>query len=333
MSGQIRKTNLSFLKSVCTVLMLTVFTACDAPRNNPLDPGNPDNNYHYLSGSVQTLSLPRRPLASAELNWLPDGQLLLTDASGKFDIETIGQKNGWLRCKRDGYISDSVFVHWNGRRESVTFFLNQVPIVDTAAVYSVTINRYPDLQQQRLGIQAGLTDADNDVDSVHVFLSSPRLRKYLTFNPNSGLYEISLNPSDFGLANLAALIGKPFLLQVTDKFNHFFELPLSNLQRIITEEVDLEFPVNDAVTGSQPEFRWKSFTPGFRLHFRIEVFTREIDPQLVWSLEPIPSDTTSVTPGQPIPTNQTDQFFWVLWAIDEYGNRTRSKTASFIVQI
>jgi hypothetical protein len=61
----------------------------------------------------------------------------------------------------------------------------------------------------------------------------------------------------------------------------------------------------------------------------VQVFTAEIIPQLVWEKRQLAAATDSCLVGQSL---QPGEYFWVIWALDEFGNRTRSKPASFKVE-
>jgi hypothetical protein len=61
----------------------------------------------------------------------------------------------------------------------------------------------------------------------------------------------------------------------------------------------------------------------------LEIYTNEVAPVLIWQEKNIPKDKTAHTVDDVLPAGN---YFWVIWAIDTFGNRSRSKPATFIVQ-
>ena len=73
---------------------------------------------------------------------------------------------------------------------------------------------------------------------------------------------------------------------------------------------------------------WRKFAPGFEFRYILQIYTDELDKVLVWQKEINSNEIQYITDAN-LPS---DDYFWVIWAIDEFENRTRSKPASFIVK-
>ena len=73
---------------------------------------------------------------------------------------------------------------------------------------------------------------------------------------------------------------------------------------------------------------WRRFTPGFDFTYLLQIYTDELDEVLVWQTETDSEKIEFLSDANLSPGD----YFWVIWAIDEFENRTRSKQASFIIK-
>ncbi|MGH7599760.1 MAG: hypothetical protein ACREOI_25685, partial [bacterium] len=96
-------------------------------------------------------------------------------------------------------------------------------------------------------------------------------------------------------------------------------------KRVIQDEIEFESPAGDQVVSSMPTFTWKRFRPGFPFTFTLEIFTFE---GLVFQKNALPAENISYTIETPLAPGE---YLWVVWCVDEFQNRSRSKPASFIV--
>ena len=100
---------------------LILSTSCDAPRNNPLDPENPDNTYYIIQGEVKTLSLPAQPVENVTVYCAAQALQTMTNAAGDFFLETISAQDGWLQFNKSGYLTDSTYLAWGQRKKLITW--------------------------------------------------------------------------------------------------------------------------------------------------------------------------------------------------------------------
>jgi len=309
------------------------FFACDAPRNNPLDIHNPNYSYSDLIGQVRSLSLPHQGLSGAGILWRNNQIYRQSDLNGYFTFEGLQQKNGWLIFSKDGYHTDSLFIDWNSSQiHALDVMLNAVPRLDSLIFFSSILNRYPDIQVLELSVRARIVDADNDIDSV--FLRCPELNyaDYLNFDTVDEFFEREHIPmARFGVASAEMLIGKEFSIEVKDKFLHETITDHPFIKRIIRDETNLKSPLSHDTVSVRPTLRWEPVTPGYPLEYTVEIRTDEVDPQLVWQREHLPSNASSVTVDSDLPVQPIDSYIWAVWIIDEFGNRARSKYKTFIV--
>jgi hypothetical protein len=323
-----RHTHSITLLFISLIFFLNIF--CDAPRNNPLDPGNPDNNYYLLQGHVKTLSLPTQPLEGVTVFYTHQEMQTKTNSSGEFSLEIIEAEDSWLHFSQSGYLTDSVYVEWKLTKKVTTEqFLNALPQVESLQVYSVILNRYPSIQTEQVIVKSKITDMDNDIDSVEVVIGLDSIAKTLQYNVTDKNYERTLSIFDLGIAALEELVGHNFRIIVKDIFSHKFILDTGTIERVIRDEVIFQSPAGNEVTSPSPTLVWERFRPGFNFKYLIQIFSAEITPQLLWEKNEIGDDITQYPVDITLPP---DEYFWVIWVIDEFGNRTRSKPASFTVE-
>ena len=129
--------------------------------------------------------------------------------------------------------------------------------------------------------------------------------------------------------SLEELVGQNFDIEAKENSRPSQIIISGTLRRIIWNEVEFISPSNGETTSQTPILKWKKFNPGFEFSYKLEIYTIETFPQLIWSKQKVVKDSTSYE----VDTNlNIDEYFWVIWAVDEFGNRSRSKPASFKVE-
>lgn len=310
-----------------SVIMLV---SCDAPRNNPLDPQNPRNLYHTVTGQVKSISIPYQPLSEVSIIWPELSLSTLTNGDGHFLLETIRPANTYLYFHKSGFVTDSVPMTWQDQKSiEMEVFLNAIPRLDSAQVYSIILNRYPDLQTEQVGIWARISDPDDDLDSVLVHNEYLAKNFQLEYHVTDKWYGRTLGPGELNVDNIDMMVGRPFNFIVTDLFEHRFELDQLAVQRIIRDMINHISPSGGESVSAQPVLHWQQFYPGFEFTITLQIYTSEIGSQLVWEQSGLADTTTFFEVDQPLPPNE---YYWVAWAIDDFGNRSRSKPASFLVE-
>ncbi len=136
------------------------------------------------------------------------------------------------------------------------------------------------------------------------------------------LYELQISETE-------AIIGHPFEISVKDIFNRKSIIGAGDVQRVMREEVIFISPSGNETTPAQPVLNWQEYQAGFIFTLQLQVFKADIIPELVWEKIQLAAETVTCTVDQVLPAGE---YFWVIWAVDEFGNRTRSKPASFKVE-
>lgn len=319
-----------FKNFISMLIFPAFFISCSAPRNNPLDPENPDNNISTIEGYIKTVNLPQDPIAGAKIFWINDEILTQSDQNGYFKIENIERNNGWLKIEKVGYSIDSIMIDFEGREKiSTDIYLNAIPQIDELYFYSITINKFPTTQKYNLEVIARITDNENDIDSVFIENTELEVKKELLYDASQKYYKNSLSLEDLNITSIDIVIGKEFHINVSDLNGNKFNIGKPNIKRIIKEEIETTSPSGrDTISTAKPILQWRRFIPGFEYNYLIQIYTDEVQPLLMWdkelsSTEILYEADANLPPGD---------YFWVIWAIDEFKNRTRSKPSSFIVK-
>jgi hypothetical protein len=316
-----------FRSLIMALICLSIYS-CEAPRLNPLDPQNPSYQLAQLEGIVTGPH--NTKLSGVSVYWKNQNIFVQTDANGNFGMNRINLQNGMLYFSKTGYNNDSTFINWGGQKDyHVSEVMNSLPNLDSLVVYSAVQNYWPDGQNYSLTVQAAVSDQESDIDSVFVQCVPMKIYSNLVYNPLSKFYEMTL--SNISLDFLEQTIGRNFGIIVRDFSGRKLNIGYLAIKRIILDEVSFISPANGITTLSNPQFVWNRFKPGYNFTYKIEVYTNPTNnpSEILYSKENISSDSVSFT----MPTTlTTGSYYWVIWCVDEFKNRSRSKPATFVVQ-
>jgi len=323
---------MKIFRSFILFAVLLVAASCDAPRLNPLDPENPNSQLGQVFGFIKTQAVPQQAIAGVKVSWQDDNRTLDTDANGYYKIENLPMVDGTLYFEKDGYSKDSIRISWQNQKSidlGITL-LNAIPKLDNLLIYTNVENRYPDDQRYTLYVQASISDTENDVDSVFVRCTALNFNELLIYNSQTRYYELTYSYGSKGsVPSIDDAIGKNFEIVVKDRIGKIFNVGYSTIKRIIKQEILFDSPANGVAVGSRPVCRWKRFLPGFNFKYMIQIYTDETTPQLKWEKNNISKDDIEAIAETTLPAGD---YFWVVWCIDDFQNRARSKPATFNVQ-
>ncbi len=326
------KSLLKALRYLFLLFLIIFINNCNAPRTNPLDPNNPDYNLSVIEGTVKRISFPNNPISGVNVSWENEDITVVTNSSGYFALENIKRDNGWLVFNNQNYFIDSVFVNWNGRQKvNLQAGLNAVPKLDSLQIYSIIINKFQFAQVSEIYVGAHVSDLDgeNDIDSVFVGSTDLHFKKLLVYNPVTKFYEGTFTPTDLNIGSLEEIIGHELHILVKDLNGRWQDVGAGNLKRVIKEEIETSSPINNQTVTPPITLKWKRFTPGFDFKFLVQIYTDQSPPELIWEKNNVPPDSISTQVTALIPSGE---YFWVIWSIDNFNDRSRSKPASFNIQ-
>lgn len=318
-----------FVCFYCLVVFLAICgVSCNAPRNNPLDPGNPDNKLYALQGLVLTDGKNPAVLQDVEVLWNNETLAVTTDAGGSFLLKCDAQMDGWLVFRKQGYSPDSVFVKW-GSQKIITLReqLNALPVASDITLYSVVENRYSG-PLYHLYFSATVNDPDDDINAVSITCDEFNINKAL--QSTNKLYSGSLSSYDFLNYNFDDIIGKEFKFIATTANGKSFEVGAAEVKRIINQEIATLSPKNsDTVALPGAVLRWTRFLPGFTFKYKVQIYTDETPAILKWSRENISPDSIAIVVDTTLPSYR---YYWTISCVDEFHNESSSKPASIFVK-
>jgi len=320
------------LKLLPFLLLLTflfIDTGCEAPRNNINDPLNPDYNFGTIEGVVQSVGIPSVGISNVSVIWQNANLIAETDINGRFRLTNIPINNGNLVFSKDGYKADTLQVVWGTSKRFFTqVFFNRIPTLDSISIYTIVVNQSGLPAVSSLFVKAWITDLDDDVDTVFVINEALTLKKPLVSQAEN--YEVSIFESELGGNQIEGTIGLDFSIIAKDKFQNEFIIGDARVTRVITDEVSGLYPSGDStiLISSQPVIlNWNEFQSGYTFSYMIEVYIRNVlSSELIHTVPDIQSNITSYT----LPFNLPEgNYYWVIWVIDKYQNRSSSKPVLF----
>ncbi len=308
-----------------------LFNACDAPRNNPVDPGSDLGSLPLIKGSIRASGTSFTPVDGALVNFIPTGNYTTTDADGNFNLQVPLKKEGWLTISKIGFKTDSIFISWgNGKFAEVRKELFKFPEAKSFSVTSSVIRRFPDLKFTSFKFFMELADSYDGIDSVVVTNNAPAVS--IPLDQGAGDQQFIREIFSFqipGQVSPNSLVGQEFMVNFYIGGEVYTSNRSGNVTRIIEEEIKFISPANNAIYYNPVSLSWHAFDPGFNHTYTAEILLDDITPQTVWKKEGLPSGTTSVEVDVSLPAGS---YIWVIYCVDQFGNTSRSKPASFVVR-
>lgn len=323
------------------IIILIYGLSCKAPRNNPLDPLNPEYNYGIIQGTVQSLAIPPEAISGVTVHWVKDNLITETNELGRFTLDNVPIEDGLLIFSKPGFKSDTLYIEWRTAKTIITqVIFNSIPVLDSVYIYTSVLNRISLQSESQLTVKAWITDYDRDMDSVFIYNQTLGVRRPLTYSPIDRTYQAALSTNELNVSNIEQIVGLNFSIITKDrpvndtKPGGEFTIGSRKITRVIKEEVSGMHPSTDTTISlaSQPVIlNWLKFDAGYDYTYLIELYsyTTFTNPQLILNNNNISPDSTKYI----LPQNLTNgSYYWVVWVVDAFQNRSRSKQATFRIQ-
>jgi hypothetical protein len=324
-----RKSYGAFLFAAATL----VASGCisDASHENPVDPDSRSfSNSGTLSGNVLSFYQPYAGIAGALVTVQPSGVGGLTNSAGAFSIGGVPAGNVQIIASRSGYLTDTIDAKVLVARESkADIHLDAFPVVGTCQVVTRKIDQWWPRAVYSAVVNGTVTDPDGLGDVAAVSLQVDTLKLAMTYLPEQQIYQVTVNAATLPQGSLEWLVGKSFSITARDKIGATTVGKPFSVTRIIQDAPVPIFPTALDTATASPELFWAQPTLPFSYSYRLELFRLEQGvPSLLWSV----SNLSSSLPSFQYPGSlSTGLFFWTISVVDEYGNLSRSKEASFYV--
>jgi Carboxypeptidase regulatory-like domain len=255
-----------------------------------------------------------------------------TNNLGYYHIDNLSRTLDSLLFQAAGFSSATMPIIWGALQNTeVDASLNSNPNLDSLRVYTSIQNLYASPSKSLLVIQAKVSDADNDIDSVFVKCRDLNFRLLLPYNFATGFFELTIQAGTVSyLSSLDDAVGKNFQIEVRDKAKRIFDLGSSFVTRIIKDQITFFSPANGATVNKNPLLSWRPFNPGFDFHYMVQVYPYSNfggGSEPVWQMDNISKDSVQITLNANLTSGQN--YYWIIWCIDDYQNRSSSTPATF----
>ncbi|NOZ57145.1 MAG: carboxypeptidase regulatory-like domain-containing protein [Calditrichaeota bacterium] len=289
---------------------------------------------HALSGIVTGIYPPYAPLADAEVRLPTLRRTVGTDDNGHFRFESVPPGSYLLLAKKSGYRPDSLNVDVSEDTDPspILFRLDALPRVENAKLTTTHISRWwPPDDLYILTATASIWDPDGPADLVATWLECETWGRIdtLAYQPARRAFAADVLESDLPTKSLVALEGHAFHILGSDRLGARTQSGPLYISRIIDFTPVIESPKGYTETSAQPWLRWRKADVPFPHTWSVEIIHIEGGLALpAWSASGLAQDSTRVQPSVPL---SSGAYYWVLWIVDEWGNRSRSKEGAFKV--
>lgn len=307
----------------------------NADRTNPLDPKS-DNFEDLGSVSGQTLTFynPFKALADVVLRMTPGTFITKTNANGVFLFNNVPVGNYRISTQKEGFasVADSVTIK-AGQTTTVQLNLDALPIILSFSIISCHISRWwPQNDLFLFEIMTEVQDLDgvSDIEFVQFEIPELNFSDTLQVTQSPGLFTTRITESRLPGGNLQNVLGREIMVKAADRVGFENSSQPKFLARIIEQIPIFESPVGDTLEVSKPLLKWRSMNVPFNFNYKVEVF--RVDQgilNVVDSLTNIDQSTISVRVTETLPPGT---YFWTVSVVDEFGNWSRSKEASFFIK-
>ncbi len=331
---------LRFFHYICWVIACGFIAGCDAPRDNPLDPGagnfiNPNYQVGSIEGRVTDLAF--TPIPGALVLTIPYYRGAVTDENGEYRIDEIPIGTCQVFTQPEGYVGDTLSVTVNFQQTtSKDFFLDALPQIYEFKVTSHF--RYEDAsppEYYEVRTTAILRDPDgfNDIDSVLLVTTEGDLRMEMEYNPDSTrndsfFYNLVIPETSLPGGNIDSVKWDHFQCKVVDATGHFTLSDEVTIMRVFDSYVEPMDPVNGiTVPPDDIVLIWNPYNEQFYYTHSLFIY-QEYTNIAVWDSTGIPSTVTSVQVDTVL---SAGAYYWRIAVIDEWGNSALSDKAGFNV--
>lgn len=309
----------------------------DAPRVNPLDPAIAGSSRLQISGKVEHLNS-SAPIGAALLFLTPGNMVAQSDMNGHFTISGgIAPGDYTLRCEAEGFAVDSL--NFSIRQDtSVTFKLNALPVFERISLTTDHETTFlpPDNYFLNIDILARDTDAPGNIALVWFDIPATGHRDTLQeiASVQGQRFFKRIEAAEMGVNSLKELIGKPLEFYARDGEGAAAASGGRYLTRIID---DPPLPLAPITVPPQPpvslpfRFEWDFISEPFHFDYAIEIYLNvpvALPPEA--QISGIPADSTGYFFNPP--SFSAGEYYWVLYIVDEFGNRSRSRQTVLTIE-
>jgi len=296
-------------------VLLGVFSC--APRDNPYDLNSP-YALPLLKGRVMDI-WGREPVANARVE-IDSSFLAFTDENGEFEVRVdVGEHI--VSVYKDGYLSDSEQISLKfGDVREVEFRLDALPYMDSARLVTDHILSNISGESYILKARCKVLDPDGlyEIDSVIFELPDTF---FIMERDGEAWFSLQVDSDELPSGSIHSLIGRSLFFKAVDVHGAHSRFGPFTLTRIIEPTPSGVSPIGGASVSPQPEIVWRCFGANFPVSYELELYSAPIGQPPTLVLDTAGLTDTVYTIQSPL---DEGYYYWVVYAVDEFGNRSRS---------
>ena len=327
------------------ISVIALPTGCteQAPHSNMLDPESPLYDASAdLKGKCSPIYSPDKgvPFVNVLLQPLAPEKskpaiITQTNSAGEYNFEHIEPDSYRVVFQKDQYASDTARIALQPRKAAIlNIRLDALPQIDSLRL--VTGHEiYTPTGEDRFYLDFTIfaTDPDRNLDIENVICKIDAYGISFSMTPNAdhSVWQKLVQLDTLGIEQPDMLIGVPLHFEIITGTNSTRRRVLFGpymLTRFIHEQVQLIAPVNNAMVGNRPTFRWVQPNTTFPFKYWLEI-NRILSPG-EFETTIIPNFTADSSLVSPVRLLRGD-YFWNLAIVDNLNNWSRSKNEKFVV--
>ncbi|HDL17811.1 MAG TPA: hypothetical protein ENH29_02030 [Bacteroidetes bacterium] len=320
---------------ILTVLMTGIGCSPDAPHENPLDPFHQSfsENQFTFRGQVLQKNPPHNPLSGCLIFLQPEKKYTQADEQGRFEFISLQNGEHQAVIIKPGFDSTLIAINFDTLTSaSIPFYLNGKPFLKSAAIYSEYIDQWwPDPRVFLLmSISVGDPDGIGDLKELRLEIPGLNLSFPFSATAKTDSFYLRLDELQFPENSLFPLVGQETKVVLIDASDSKITDATYRLLRIINTSPLTKTPTGLQTISATPTFVWEPYLTTFTFSYEISVFVISAGIPLLIHRKKLPDDTQTryVYPA----SLSSGTYFWTIGIRDKFGNFSRSKEASFLVQ-
>jgi len=328
---------------IISFLATALFSGCrDAPHDNPMDPSSPEYvSTTSVTGHIYLLDI-HSGLAQAKIYSVQNEITVVSDGNGFFSFQYLSVGPQTLVCSKDNFVSDTQRVVLQNRISTdVTFYVNGAPSVLSQNILTRKIDQYYPSPQYFVDITASVTDPNGIIDVDSVWFAVDTLLFPMGYSVSTKQFQTTLYKYDLPTNTIQWLVNKPLTIRSRDRRNAVNLSPSFYISRIIENTAIPMYPTTNPLTqiqdttGVTPVFQW--IPPDVTFNYTYTLLLSRVESEIrtvVWTYSQLNSSDVHVQyPGTNSSTTlSAGEYAWTISVVDDFGNYSSSKEASFIVR-
>lgn len=148
-----------------------------------------------------------------------------------------------------------------------------------------------------------------------------------------GLWGAFFSSSYFNTTDplMTGVAGQPFAISFAITNDEIYTLAPLYMIRVIEGTPRVTSPADGDTVGARPLLQWEAFSAPFDFGYQASIWRNEIGFEVeTWSSDILPDSIHEIEAGQDLINGN---YYWVIYVVDEFLNRSRSHEGDFLVQV